>query len=151
MTLPTGERVEEAHRALASGRLDEIARYYHEDLRWLVPGGHELAGWYRGRDALLSLMARAGKLTGGSFAMQRRAVLIGDGYSADLCRNTGTRADAPAGSVSPYDRLDMDVLHLLRWEDGRVVEGRDALFGDDATAFSQSWSQLASDGSRVGD
>lgn len=149
MTGPTRERVEEAYRALASGQIDEIAKYYHEDLSWLVPGGHALAGWYRGRDAFLALMARTGKLTGGSFAMERRAVLVGDGFSADLCRNVGTRADARSGSTSPYDRLDIDAFHLLRWEDGRVVEGRDGLFGDDATLFSQFWSQLASDGSRT--
>jgi ketosteroid isomerase-like protein len=137
-----------AYRALGTGSRDEIVKYYDENVRWLVPGNHPLAGWYEGLDAFLDLMSTAGKLTGGSFAMARLSILTGDDCSADLCRNEGFRQGAPEGSVSPYDRLDAYVFHVMRWRDGRIVEGRDGLFGDDATAFSQFWSPLDGRGRR---
>lgn len=144
----TKEMVAGAYRALSTGLRDEIAKHYDEGVRWLVPGNHPLAGWYEGLDAFLDLMARAGKLTGGSFAMARLAILTGEDCSADLCRNTGTRQGAAEGSASTYDRLDAYVVHFMRWRDGRIVEGRDGLFGDDATAFSQFWSPVDGSGSR---
>lgn len=148
MTEPTIEQVESAYAALASGDQAQIAEHYDEHLRWLVPGNHPLAGRYDGRDAFLGMMERAAKLTAGTFTMDREVILVGDGYSADLCRNRARRLGAADDSLSAYDRLDVAVFHLLRWSGGRIVEGRDGLFGDDATAFSQFWSQLLSDGSR---
>jgi ketosteroid isomerase-like protein len=144
----TREQVESAYRSLGTGSREEIAKHYDENVRWLVPGNHPLAGWYHGLDAFLDLMARAGKLSGGSFAMERLAILTGEDCSADLCRNTGLRQGAQADSRSPYDRLDSLVFHFMKWRDGRIVEGRDGLFGDDATAFSQFWSPLDATGNR---
>lgn len=148
MSEPTRDLVRRAYQALASENSSEIAKYYHSDVRWLVPGNHPLAGWYEGRDAFLELMKQTRMLTGSSFRMERIALMTGDGFSADLCRNTGGRTGSQADSISPYERLDVSVLHLLAWQDGKIVEGRDALFGDDATSFSQFWSQLNRDGYR---
>jgi uncharacterized protein len=146
---PTLDQVEGAYSALASGDKDRIAEYYHESLQWLVPGNHPLAGRYCSRDEFLHMMEYAGELTGGTFAMERKVTMLGDGFSSDMCRNTALRTGAAADSCSPYDRLDVEVFHLLRWQDGRIIEGRDGLFGDSATAFSQFWSQLRSNGSRA--
>ncbi|GGK63404.1 hypothetical protein Sme01_05530 [Sphaerisporangium melleum] len=151
MTKVTRERVEAAYRALGSGDRDKIVEYYAEDLRWLVPGNHPLAGWYESLDAFLDLMARAGKLTGGSFTMDREVIMVGDDCSADVCRNRGLRAGAPEDSRSPYERMDYMVFHFMRWRDGRIVEGHDGLFGDDATLFSQFWAPFAPDGTRIAD
>jgi ketosteroid isomerase-like protein len=148
MSEPTRELVQRAYQALASEDTSEIAKYYHSGVRWLVPGNHPLAGWYEGRDAFLQLMGLTRMLTGDSFTMERIAIMTGDGFSADLCMNTGTRTDSQERSSSPYDRLHVAVLHLLTWKDGKIIEGRDALFGDDATNFSQFWSQLNRDGYR---
>jgi len=146
---PTVEMVQSAYQALGSGSISRISEYYHPDLRWLVPGNHPLAGWHEGRDAFLDMMKLARTLTDGSFLMDMAVIMTGDGFSADLCRNTATRPGSAADSCSPYDRLDIDVLHLLKWRDGKVIEGRDALFGDEATNFSQFWSQLDSNGFRT--
>ena len=145
----TRDQVEAAYRALATGDRALIARHYDPQVRWLVPGDHPLAGWYEGLDAFLDLMARAGKLSGGTFAMQRLAIMTGPGCSADLTHNTARRAGTPQDSASPFERLDAVMFHLMRWRQGRIVEGRDGTFGDDATAFSQFWSPLAGDGPRL--
>jgi hypothetical protein len=95
-------------------------------------------------------MEQVGKLSGGSFVMTRSAILLADGWSADISYNLGTRTSAAEGSTSPYDRLEIDVVHVLRWQDDKVIEGRGAIFADGTTQFNQFWSQLASDAVRVG-
>src|SRR3954447_25199035 len=146
----TRELVEAAYQALATGDRNEIAKYWSEDMRWCVPGNHQLAGWWEGLDGFFSFMEQVGKLSGGSFVMTRSAVLLADNMSADVSFNVGDRTSASAGSRSAYDHLEIDVVHLLRWRDGKVVEGRGAIFADGTTQFNQFWSQLAADATRVG-
>jgi ketosteroid isomerase-like protein len=146
----TRELVEAAYGALATGDRTEVAKYWAEDMRWCVPGNHQLAGWWEGLDGFFSFMEQVGKLSGGSFVMTRSAILLSDDMSADVSYNLGTRVTGAAGSTSPYDRLEIDVVHLLRWRDGKVVEGRGAIFADGTTQFNQFWSQLAADATRVG-
>ncbi|MGC9670569.1 nuclear transport factor 2 family protein [Planosporangium sp. 12N6] len=146
----TKELVEAAYQALATGDRRQVERYWAEDMRWLVPGNHQLAGWWEGLDGFFAFMEQVGKLSGGSFVMTRSAILLSEDMSADVSHNVGTRVTARDGSVSPYDRLEIDVIHLLRWRDDKVVEGRGAIFGDGTTQFNQFWSQLAADATRVG-
>jgi uncharacterized protein len=146
----TRELVEAAYQALATGDRTEVAKYWAEDMRWCVPGNHQLAGWWEGLDGFFSFMEQVGKLSGGSFVMTRSAVLLTDNMSADVSFNIGDRTSASPGSKSTYDHLEIDVVHLLRWRDGKVVEGRGAIFGDGTTQFNQFWSQLAPDATRVG-
>ena len=148
-TIVTPELVGRAYQALASGDMEQIKQYWADDINWLVPGNHALAGWYRGLDGFLGFMASVGRLSGNSFNMETVTILTNDEYSADVTHNLGYRANADRDSESPYDKLDIDVIHLLRWRDGKVVEGRGAIFGDGTTRFNQFWSQLDSAGNRV--
>jgi len=149
MASPTTDLVEKAYQALATGDRKQVEQYWAEDMRWMVPGNHQLAGWWEGLDGFFDFMTRVGKLSGGSFVMTRSAILLADGWSADISYNLGTRTNATDGSLSPYDRLEIDVVHVLRWRDGKVIEGRGAIFGDGTTQFNQFWSQLATDATRV--
>jgi uncharacterized protein len=148
MAAVTPEQVDAAYQALATGDRAKIARYWAEDMRWLVPGNHQLAGWWEGLDGFIEFMGNVGRISGGSFSMTRSVILLAEDWSADVSHNLGTRVTANGGTT-PYDRLEIDVIHLLRWRDGKVVEGRGAIFGDGTTLFNQFWSPLAPDGSRV--
>jgi uncharacterized protein len=150
MAGPTQDDVESAYQALSTGDRNEIAKWWAEDMRWLVPGNHQLAGWWEGLDGFVDFMTRVGKLSGGSFVMTRYSIMVNDEYSADLSDNVGTLVDAQQGSTDPYDALHIDVVHVLKWRDGKVVEGRGAIFGDGTTQFNQFWSQNRHDGTRVG-
>ena len=60
----TPEHVSKAYAALASGDVDQIKEYWHEDMVWQVPGHNRLSGWYQGLDEFLAFMGEVGQLSG---------------------------------------------------------------------------------------
>jgi len=132
LTQVTPDQVAKAYEALATGDRERIREYWSDDLEWLVPGHNQLSGWKHGLDEFLEFMATVGKLSGNSFNMESIAVVTSGEYSADETRNTGRRADDPR-------TLDIDVIHLLRWRDGKVVEGKGAIFGDGTAQYDAFW------------
>jgi ketosteroid isomerase-like protein len=146
----TVKRVMAAYEALGSDDRDHMVEYWSPDLRFEIPGGHAYAGWYEGLDAFLGFGATIGRLSGGTYTSKNVTVLVNadEGYSVDINVNKAMRANATEGSTSPYDRLDIESLHLLRWRDGRVVEGRWVLIGDGLSTSALWWSPRNADGSR---
>jgi len=133
MALITAEQVAAAYAALATGQRNQISRHFAEDLRWLAPGHNQVSGWKNNLDEFIGFMATVGRLSDNSFRMDRAAVMTADNYSADVTRNTGYRAG------EPNRRLDIDVIHWLTWRDGKVIEGRGAIFGDGTAQYDAFW------------
>jgi len=138
-TQVTPELVGKAYEALGSGDADRIAEFWAEDMVWIVPGHNPLSGVYNGRDAFIGFMGEVGKLSNNSFNMTPVAVMVGEDYSADVTHNVGYRAGHEGTGEVPYTKLDIDVVHVLRWRDGKVIEGRGAIFGDGTTEYDQFW------------
>jgi|SRR5918996_5137072 ketosteroid isomerase-like protein len=132
----TLELVRKAYDALASGDKVRILEYWADDMVWLVPGHNQLSGWKHGLDEFLAFMRTVGELSGNSFRMDSIAVITTGEYSADVTHNAGYRA----GDESK--KLDIDVVHVLRWRDGKVIEGRGAIFGNGTTQYDQFWSPV---------
>ncbi len=134
MTQLTPERVMAAYGAL--GTLDDalMAEYWAEDMVWLVPGHNPLSGWYHGRQAFIGFMTRVGQMSGNSFNMDLITVMANDEYSCDVTRNRGSRAGMP------HVTMDIDVAHVLRWENGRVIAGKGGIFGDGTDQYDHFWS-----------
>jgi uncharacterized protein len=130
----TPELVQKAYGALAAMDEAEIARYWAEDMVWLVPGHNPLSGWYHGRRAFIDFMKQVGTLSGGSFKMDSITVMCNSDYSCDVTRNRGSRAGAPAVT------MDIDVAHVLRWRDGKVIAGKGGIFGDGTDQYDHFWS-----------
>lgn len=133
MAIITAEQVAAAYAALATGQRDQIAQVWAEDLRWLVPGHNQLSGWKNNLDEFIQFMGTVGRLSDNSFRMDSIAVMAADNFSADVTRNTGYRAG------QPDRRLDIDVIHWLTWRDGKVIEGRGAIFGDGTAQYDEFW------------
>jgi hypothetical protein len=76
--------------------------------------------------------------------------MTNDEYSADVTHNLGFRAgfDETTAKV-PFTKLDINVVHVLRWENGKVVEGKGAIYGDGTTNFDQFWGPLSDDETRL--
>ena len=134
MAIITAEQVAAAYAALATGQRSQIAEIWSEDLRWLVPGHNQLSGWKNNLDEFIAFMATVGRLSDNSFRMDRMALMVADNFSADVTRNTGHRAG------QPECQLDIDVIHWLTWRDGKVIEGRGAIFGDGTAQYDAFWS-----------
>src|SRR5512144_1137277 len=130
----TAEQVAAAYTALATGDRNEMLKMWHEDMRWLVPGHNPLSGWKNNVDEFLEFMAAVGRLSDNSFRMDSVVVNLADDSSADVTHNTGHRA----GDMNR--RLDIDVIHWMRWRDGRVFEARGAIFGDGTAQYDAFWS-----------
>jgi ketosteroid isomerase-like protein len=133
----TPEHVGKAYAALASGDVNQIKEYWAEDMVWQVPGHNRLSGWHYGLDGFLAFMGEVGRLSDNSFNMEQIAgrVIVTGEYSADLTRNMGHR------DGHPDKTMDIEVVHVLRWRDGKVVAGKGAIFGDGTTEYDQFWSQ----------
>ncbi len=133
MAMITPEQVAAAYAALATGQREQIAQLWAEDMRWLVPGHNQLSGWKNNLDEFIAFMGTVGRLSDSSFRMDSIAVMAADNFSADVTRNTGNRAG------QPDRRLDIDVIHWLTWRDGKVIEGRGAIFGDGTAQYDEFW------------
>ncbi|MFF3375348.1 nuclear transport factor 2 family protein [Streptomyces sp. NPDC002680] len=147
----TRAHVEAAYEALLTGDKQKILEYWHEDLRFEMPGNHQFAGWFNGLDDYLEKMAKLNEACGGRFTATTLSILVNpdDGLSVDITRLDGYRADAPEDATSPYERLQIENIHVLRWENGRIVEGRSALFADGGTLANMWWSPMNSRGERT--
>ena len=132
----TPDHVAAAYDALASGDIDQIKQYWAEDMVWQVPGHNRLSGWHYGLDGFLAFMGEVGALSENSFRMDRVAgeILVTGEYSCDLTRNRGHRAGENEKT------MDIEVAHVLRWKNGKVVAGKGAIFGDGTTEYDQFWS-----------
>lgn len=133
MTQVTAALVQQAYAALASGDRTQIEQYWAADMVWLVPGHNRLSGWKQNREEFLAFMAEVGRLTENSFRMDPIALMLSDDGSADVTHNLGHRAGEPERI------LDIDVIHFLRWRDGKVIDGRGAIFGDGTAQYDAFW------------
>lgn len=132
----TPDHVKAAYAALASGDMQQVKQYWSDDMVWQVPGHNRLSGWYFGLDEFLGFMGKVGELSDRSFIMENIAgeVIVTGEYSADLTRNRGHRAN------DTKKTMDIEVVHVLRWKDGKVIAGKGAIFGDGTTEYNQFWS-----------
>jgi ketosteroid isomerase-like protein len=130
----TREMVQQAYEALGSGDRERIRQHWADDMTWLVPGHNPLSGLKKGLDGFLGFMQEVGRLSANSFRMDWEAIMTGDDSSADVTHNVGNRAE------DPNRKLDISVIHFLRWRDGKVIEGRGAIFGDGTAQYDAFWS-----------
>lgn len=129
----TVEHVKNAYKALTTGDRDLCSEFWAEDMVWLVPGHNQLSGWKYGLDEFLAFMKKVGELSGGSFRMEQITILVNNDYSCDVTNNQGIRSN------DSNRKLNIDVAHVLRWRDGKVVAGKGGIFGDGTAQYDGFW------------
>lgn len=78
-------RLLEAHfAALAMGDVPSAMSFYTDDVVLHYPGDNPLSGDYRGRDAVVGLLARVWELTGGTFRPEVHDILASDRHVVAL-------------------------------------------------------------------
>ncbi|MFN2543020.1 MAG: nuclear transport factor 2 family protein [Actinomycetota bacterium] len=91
MTHPNVDRLNQGYDAFEKGDLDTIRQLFTEDIVFHVPGRSPLAGDYRGQDEVFGFFGKLVELTGGTFKIERHAVLADDAHGAVLTTVTGSR------------------------------------------------------------
>jgi ketosteroid isomerase-like protein len=127
----TADRVAAAYRALGSGDRSTIEEYWDPDVMWVAAGHSRVSGSYLGLDEFIGFLGAVGELTGNTLAMEFDGILVDGDMAVALTHNTASRAGDPAR------QLDINEVHCLRWRDGRIIEGKGAMFGTGTSDFEQ--------------
>jgi ketosteroid isomerase-like protein len=126
------ERLHAAQGALYSGG-DEgpVRSLLTEDVVWTVPGHNDIAGEYRGVDAVMDYFARRRDIARGTFRMHPGEVLSGDGeHVAALVDGTAV--------IDGVERR-WSTVGLYRVRDGRIAACW--LLPLDPVAFDAIWTR----------
>jgi len=110
---PNVARLRDGYAAFAKGDFAVLNDIFAEDLLWHEPGRNQLAGDYRGRDAVYAFFAKLMEVTEGSFHLDLQAVFADDEQGVALVVSTASRGGR---SVKVND------AHIFHLRDGKVVE-----------------------------
>lgn len=116
------------HDAFRNGDVEFLAEIFAEDTVWHWPGNGPLGGEFRGRDAVLALLAKLGEMAD-SVEFVDEDFLASDTRTAGLSHMKATRGDKT---------LEYDLCEVVRWRDGKVEE--EWVFVDDQSAYDEFWS-----------
>jgi ketosteroid isomerase-like protein len=114
---PNVARIRDGYAAFAKGDFETLNDLFAEDVRWHEGGRNQLAGDYRGRDAVYGMFGRLMELTEGSFRVDVQALLADDDHGVALVNETASRGGRHAETFN---------AHIFRMHDGMVVEFWDA-------------------------
>lgn len=114
---PNVARIRDGYAAFAKGDFAALNDLFAEDLLWHEGGRNQLAGEYRGREAVYGLFGKLMEVTEGSFHLDLHAVLADDEHGVAL-----TIATASRGGRS----ITVNDAHVFHMRDGKVVEFWDA-------------------------
>lgn len=114
---PNIARMRDGYAAFAKGDFDTLNDMFAEDVLWHVDGRSQLAGEYRGRDAVYGFFGRLMELTEGSFHLDVLALLADDDHAMALVNQSASRGGHRAETLN---------VHVFRMRDGVVLESWDA-------------------------
>jgi uncharacterized protein len=106
-------RIREGYVAFAKGDFAALDELFAEDLIWHEVGRNQLAGEYRGRDAVYGFFGRLMQITEGTFRLDLHTILADDEHAVALVTTTASRADK---------RMMVNDAHVFHLRDGKVAE-----------------------------
>ena len=109
------DAVRAMYAALVAGDLAAAAAHIAEDAVLHVPGRSANTGRYEGRDAILTFVAHAFEVTGGTLRLQLHRVLADDEVAVALTTYTASRPDG-------RPPLENNLAHVIHMRDGRMAE-----------------------------
>ncbi len=86
MAHPNEELIQRGFEAFAKGDMETVKALFADDAVWHTPGRGPLAGDHRGRDQILSMLAKQVELTGGSFRAEGHDILANDEHAVLLTK-----------------------------------------------------------------
>jgi uncharacterized protein len=110
---PNVARIRDGYAAFATGDFAVLTDLFAEDVVWHVDGRSQLAGEYRGRDAVFAFFGKLMEVTEGTFRVDVHAVLADDEHGVAL-----TFVSASRDGRSLTDQA----AHVFHMRDGKVTE-----------------------------
>ena len=114
---PNVARLRDGYAAFAKGDLAVLDDLFADDLLWHTGGRSQVAGDYRGREAVYGLVGKLMEITEGSFRLDLHAVFADDEHGVALVAATASR-----GGRS----ITINEAHVFHLREGKVVEFWDA-------------------------
>ena len=108
------ELARKGYEAFNEAHLDDAMATIHEEILWHVGGDNPLSGEYRGKEAVMEMLARFGQLTEGTYEADIHDILANGEHTVVLGTYTATRHGRTHSSRF------VDVLHS--GPDGRAKE-----------------------------
>ena len=118
----------------AGGSDAQVRRLLTSDVVWTIPGASPIAGTYHGIDEVCAYFARRRDLASGTFRMNRRDILVGEGL------RVGALTDGTATLGGREHRWSTVGLYDVT-EDDRICACR--LLALDQQEFDAAWSSVA--------
>ena len=110
---PNVARIKDGYAAFAKGDFAILNDLFAEDLQWHEGGRNQIAGEYRGRDAVFGLFGKLMEVTEGSLHLGLHAVFADDEHGVVLVAITASR-----GGRS----IEVNEAHVSHLRDGKIVE-----------------------------
>jgi len=114
---PNIARLKDGYAAFGKGDFTVLDGLFADDLLWHTGGRSQVAGDYRGREAVYGLVSKLMEITEGSFRLDLHAVFADDEHGVALVAATASR-----GGRS----ITVNEAHVFHLNDGKVVEFWDA-------------------------
>jgi ketosteroid isomerase-like protein len=113
MAHPNADLLNRGYDAFDKGDLDTIRGLFADDIVFHVAGNSQVSGDYRGIDGVFGFFGKLAELSGGTFKLERHAVLADDTHATVLSTMTAEREGKRMEAKSA------DIFHL---RDGKVTE-----------------------------
>ncbi len=130
MAHPNEELVQRGYAAFKSGDMATLNELFTDDVVWHAAGRNQLAGDFRGKEAVLGLFQKTFELTGGTFKLDIHDMLANDTHVVVLVHSTAEREG------KTLDDNSVQVFHVSQ---GKVSE--QWLQPGDVYASDEFWGQ----------
>src|SRR6185312_5654948 len=110
---PNVSLLRKGYAAYSSGDMDTITELFDENLVWHSAGRCQVAGDYKGRDAVFGFFVNLMELSNGTSKIEVHVILANDEHGVAIVTGTATRGD------KSFSGQDVHTFHL---RDGKVVE-----------------------------
>lgn len=110
---PNAARIRDGYAAFAKGDFAVLNDLLADDVVWHQAGRSQLAGDYRGRDAVYEFFGRLLEVTQGTFGMELQAAFADD--------ELGVAVVLASSSVDGQSVTAREA-HIIRFRDGKVAE-----------------------------
>jgi ketosteroid isomerase-like protein len=130
MAHPNEDLVRKGYAAFLGGDTATLSDLFADDIVWHSPGRNQLAGDFRGKEAVLGNFQRTFELTGGNINLEIHDVVANDDHVVVLV-HTSAQKDGR--------KLEDDGIQLFHVTDGKVTE--QWLYPGDPYASDEFWGQ----------